>query len=74
VLRLAEDQVLEHLVDQGGAEFMIDSRIVDRWIRQENGDWRGNRNLSLPEIKGKINLRPRLLLSNHRKSRCMSLT
>lgn len=60
-LRLNEDRIYEILGGHDSAIFRIDDRVVDRWIAQEGGGWRGKRVLPCQPEGSKLNLRPRLL-------------
>ena len=62
ILRLAEENVIGHLTGHSSAEFVIDSKIVDRWTHLGGDVWRGPRALICPEVKGRINLRPQVML------------
>ena len=60
-LRLNEERIYEILWESDTAVFEIDRRVVDRWTLQENGGWRGRRELPCQPPGAKDNLRPKLL-------------
>lgn len=60
-LQLNEEQIYEILGPAETAIFMIDERVVDRWTAQENGGWRGKRDLPCQPLGARTNLRPTLL-------------
>jgi hypothetical protein len=60
-LRLNEERICEILGESDTAIFAIDGRVVDRWTAQENGGWRGRRELPCQPPGAKDNLRPKLL-------------
>ncbi|HXJ43099.1 MAG TPA: hypothetical protein VNH18_27710, partial [Bryobacteraceae bacterium] len=61
VLRLNEERICQILGESESATFAIDGRVVDRWLSQEGGGWRGKRELPCQPESAKPNLRPRQL-------------
>jgi len=61
MIRLNEEQVVEMLAEANTATFALDGRVVDRWIAEEGGRWRGKRELPCESEGAKPNLRPKLL-------------
>lgn len=61
MIRLNEEQIREMLAHVNTATFAIDGRVVDRWIAEEGGLWRGKRELPCEPEGAKPNLRPKLL-------------
>jgi hypothetical protein len=60
-LQLNEERIYEVLGESDAATFAIDGRVVDRWTAQENGGWRGRRELPSQPAGARDNFRPRLL-------------
>jgi hypothetical protein len=58
---LNEERIRETLVEVNTATFAVDGRVVDRWIAEEGGRWRGKRELPCEPEGAKPNLRPKLL-------------
>jgi hypothetical protein len=61
VLQLNEERIIEMLGESSVATFTIDGRLVGRWIGQEDGGWRGSRELPCQPEGAVPNLRPKLL-------------
>jgi len=62
VLRLNDEEKISQILGESdSATFAIDGRIVDRWVAQEEGGWRGKRELPCQPEGAKPNLRPKLL-------------
>jgi len=61
MLRLDEEQILGMLADANTATFAVDGRVVDRWISEGEGRWRGKRELPCEPEVAKPNLRPKLM-------------
>jgi hypothetical protein len=60
-VKLNEEQIREVLGEAETAVFGIDGQVIDRWTLQENGEWRGRRDLPCQRAGSKPNLRPGLL-------------
>jgi hypothetical protein len=61
LLRLNNDRIIETLGESSTAVFTIDGRVIARWALQEDGTWRGSRELPCQPEAAPPNLRPKLL-------------